>query len=113
MNALPVPQTVEVKRIGPYHGPRISGASDDMDEVRLSRSYEFETFSIIISGIPAKRDNRTGRLYVSAWVAKRVQDKVAEVSAAIEGLPADASAVLPVIHPKFSVDAADFLTDAA
>jgi hypothetical protein len=110
---LPVPETIEVKIVGPYSGRRISGVSDDMDEVRISRSYGFETHSIIIRGIPAKRDNSTGRLYVSAWVAKQVQEKVAEVSAAIDGLPAAASAVLPAIHPTFSVDAAAFLTDAA
>jgi hypothetical protein len=113
VNALPVPQTIEVKRVGPYRGPRISGASEDVDEVRISRSYGYETYSIIIGGIPAKRDNVTGRLYVSAWIAKQVQDKVVEIHAAVEGLPTEASAVLPAIHPNFSVDAAEFLTEAA
>jgi hypothetical protein len=84
-----------------------------MDEVRISRAYGFGAYSIIVSEIPAKRDNVTGSLYVSAWIAKRVQDKVAEISAAVDGLPPSVRGILPAVHPEFSVDATEFLPDAA
>lgn len=108
-----IPKTVDIQVVGPYRGPRISGASGDMDEVRLTRSYMFDTYTVRINCIPAKRDKRTGRIYVSAAVAKRVQAKVREIEAAMERVRTDAHGVLPSLRPMFTVNAAELLPDAA
>jgi hypothetical protein len=113
VNSMPSPQTVGIQVIGPYCGPHISGASDDMDMIWLARSYLFDGYAVRINRIPAKRDNRTGRIYVSAMVAKRVQAKVREIEVAMERIQADAHGVLPPMRPTFSVNAAEFLPDAA
>lgn len=108
-----IPKTVDIQVIGPYRGPHISGASDDLDEVRLARSYAFATYEVRINCIPAKRDNTTGRIYVSAAVAKRVQAKVREIEAAMERIRTDAQGVLPPVRPLFTVNASELLPDAA
>ena len=110
---MPVPETVDIQVVGPYRGPRISGASGDMDAVSLSRSYLFDGYAVCINDIPAKRDNRTGRLYVSAAIAKRVHAKVREIEAAMERIGADTPGVSASIRPTFSVSALEFLPDAA
>lgn len=113
VNAVPIPETVAIQVVGPYRGPRISGASDDMDEVRFARSYMFDAYEIRINCIPAKRDKRTGRIYVSASVAKRVQAKVREIEAAMERIRTDTQGAPLPTRPTFSISASEFLPDAA
>ena len=110
---MPIPETVDIQVIGPYHGPRIAGASNDLDVIWLARSYLFEDYGVRINDIPAKRDKTTGRIYVSAAVAKRVHAKVREIEAAMERIRADTPGVLSSIRPTFSVSASEFLPDAA
>ncbi len=106
-------QTVDIQVIGPYRGPRIAGASDDLDMVWLARSYVFAGYGVRINRIPAKRDKTTGRIYVAAAVAKRVQAKVREIEAAMERIRADTQGASLSIRPNFSVSASEFLPDAA
>lgn len=110
---MPVPKTVDVCVIGPYRGPRISGTSADVVEVRLSRFYTFDTYGLRIDRIPAKRDNHTGRIYVSAPIAKRVQAKVREIEEAMDRIRIDAHEILSSLRPNFSLNATEFLSNAA
>jgi len=110
---MPVPETVDVQIVGPYHGPHTSGASDDVVEVCLSRFYTFDDFGVRINCIPAKRDNATGRIYVSAPIAKRVHATVREVEETMERIRTDKSNALLSMRPNFSLNAAEFLSDAA
>lgn len=108
-----IPTTVDIQVVGPYRGPHISGASDNLDEVRFSRLYQFETFGLRITHIPAKRDDATGRMYVSAPIAKRVHAKVREIEEIMKRVRTDAGGALSIIRPNFSVNASEFLSDAA
>ncbi len=113
VNPVPIPETADIQVVGPYRGPRISGASNAVDEMSFSRSYMFDGYGVCINDIPAKRDNSTGRLYISAAVAKRVHAKVREIEAAMERIRADIQGMLPPIRPMFFVSASEFFSDAA
>lgn len=110
---MPIPETVDIQVIGPYHGPRIAGASNDLEAVWLARFYSFEDYGVRINRIPAKRDKTTRRIYVSAAVTKRVQAKVREIEAVMERIRAGTHGVPLSIRPTFSVSASEFLPDAA
>ena len=79
-----VPETTVSSVIGPYAGRRISGASEDIAEVRLDRRYQFEGFEITVRGIPARRDNPTGALYISARDMKCLNRMVNELVDAMQ-----------------------------
>ncbi len=113
MNEMPIPRTIDIQTVGVYQGLRISGTSDAVDDVLISRYYAFAAFGLVIQHIPAKRDTTSGRIFVSAHIAKRVKAKVQEYDAVVKGLSTAASRALSTIHPDFSVDASDFLRDAA
>ncbi len=110
---MPIPQTVAIQIVGPYIGTHISGTSDDVDAVWLSRLYRFDDYGVRITDIPAKRDNSTGRLYVSAAIAKRIHAKVREIEAAMERIRADIKGAPFPIRPNFSISASEFLPNAA
>lgn len=113
MSRVQAPETIEIRVVGPYDGPRISGTSERIDAVTIDRLYHLGADSVRVTHIPAKRDNVTGRLYVAASVAKQVQRKVREIGEAVERARREAGD-LP-IHSRltFSISAAEFLSDAA
>lgn len=77
------PETTITRVIGPYTGKRIAGTSDDVADVRLTRCYRFEGFEITVQGIPARKDNLTNALYLSARDMKRLTQVVDELAAAV------------------------------
>ncbi len=46
--------------IGPYGDKRISGTSDDVLEVLITMTYNFDGFSISATDVPARLDQETG-----------------------------------------------------
>ncbi|MGI8690704.1 MAG: hypothetical protein ACR2M3_19165 [Thermomicrobiales bacterium] len=78
-----MPETTITRVIGPHMGRRIAGTSEDVADVRLARRYRFEGFEITVQGIPARRDNATGALYLSARDMKRLIQMVDELADAV------------------------------
>lgn len=107
------PETIDIRVIGPYHGPRISGTSESVDAVSIVRLYHFDGYRVRVTHIPAKRDNATGRLYVTAFVAKQVQRKVHEISESIDCARRETGNAASLAHFNFSISAAEFLPNAA
>lgn len=107
------PETTEIRLIGPYDGPRISGTSESVDAVIIVRLYHMGAYSVRVTHIPAKRDNATGRLYVTASVAKQIQRKVREIGDAIARAQEIVGDVAIQTHLDFSISAREFLSDTA
>ena len=103
MNA---PETTITSVIGPYEGRRISGSSKDITHVQIARRYQFEGFEVTIRGIPARRDNVTGALYISARDMKRLNRMVDEIVDAIrrQRTRATGRSIIPRVPLKFYRD---------
>ncbi|MCA1668608.1 MAG: hypothetical protein LC793_14670 [Thermomicrobia bacterium] len=78
-----MPETMAIRVIGPHTGRRIAGTSEDVADVYLARRYRFEGFEITVQGIPARRDNATGALYLSARDMKHLTQMVDELADAV------------------------------
>lgn len=85
------PETTVTHTIGPYTGRRIAGASADIADVRLARHYRFEGFEVIVQNIPARRDNATDALYISAQDMKRLARMVDELADTVQRRQAQAN----------------------
>lgn len=68
------------------HAPNanIAGASDDVDLVRIKRTYRFQGATLTIEGLPALRDNQSGEIYMPGSVAVALSDLVRQVQIAAE-----------------------------
>lgn len=102
------------KIVGPYTGMRISGTSDDVNEVILTITYAFDGFSISAVDVPACFDQIRGRYYLSGPVALRLNDKVNEIIEEVRRKQQAEPEMLRRDTPLvFELKAPDFLTDAA
>lgn len=106
--------TAVTRTIGPYQGRRISGTSSDVVEVIIATLYDFGTFSVNVTEIPAHLDQETGRYYLHGPVALRLNNKVNEIVAEVrrkqEAGPETMQRETPL---RFELKAPDFLSDAA
>jgi len=63
---------------------RIAGASENVSRVTITQDFAFDTFTITVEGVPAYRDNETGKQYVPGPVAVVISDMVMTMSQVIE-----------------------------
>ncbi len=54
--------------IGPYTGRRIAGTSNDVWDVMLVTQYDFGTFTVTVSDIPAYWDREQDRILLSGKI---------------------------------------------
>lgn len=72
------PKTKVAEIFGPYTGQRISGTSGNVVEVRLTRVYEFDGLVVEIRDVPARMDQETEAIYLSARDMKRLDRMLKE-----------------------------------
>ncbi len=100
--------------IGPYGGRRISGTSNNVLEVIITITYNFDGFSIAVADVPAHLDRERERYYLEGPVAIRLNDKVNEIVAEVQHKQQTEPATLQRDTPlMIELKATDFLSDAA
>lgn len=96
--------------IGPYNGRRISGTSNDVLEVIITITYNFDGFSIAVADVPAQLDREKEIYYLEGPVAIRLNDKVNEIVAETQRKQQAEPRDTPLM---IELKATDFLSDAA
>jgi hypothetical protein len=76
-------ETIERTVSGPYTGKWYGDMSDDVVLALLTVVYRFDGFAIVVKGIPAKWDRRTGSEYITGKVGRSVHDHVARIASAL------------------------------
>ncbi len=100
--------------IGPCGDKRISGTSDDVLEVLITITYNFDGFSISATDVPARLDQGTGRYYLHGLVALRLNDKVNEIVETVRRQrQTEPETMKRETLLAFELKAPDFLSDAA
>jgi hypothetical protein len=83
-----MPYTTETidRTIGePYTGKRYGGMSDDVVFASLTVAYRFDGFEVIVDGVPAKWDRKTGSEYITGKVGRTVHEHVGGIADALHG----------------------------
>ncbi len=100
--------------IGPYNGQRISGTSNNMLEVIITITYNFDGFLIAVADVPAQLDREKERYYLSGPVAIRLNDKVNEIVVETQRKQqTEPETVQRDTSLMIELTATDFLSDAA
>jgi len=106
--------TTVTRIIGPYQGRRISGTSNNVVEVIIATLYDFGTFSVYVTEIPAHLDQGTGSYYLRGPVALRLNNKVNEIVDEARRKQQTEPEMLQRDTPlTYELKATDFLSDAA
>lgn len=64
--------------------PRIAGVSGDVTRVQITQEFAFDDFTIFVEGVPAYRDDATGKQYVPGPVAVAISDAVMHLAEAVQ-----------------------------
>jgi hypothetical protein len=82
-----ITETIDRTISGPYTGKRYGGMSNDVVFALLTVAYRFDGFEIVVNGIPAKWDRKTGSEYITGTVGRRVHEHVATIANALRRQP--------------------------